>query len=199
MTNFFKLAKVPIEMDIQMLMSAAKLSLSSSIGIDQGDNVSQNLQSRIRVLLLTVLASNYNYKAELAVGESITEDIIHITDAHKLARWRNRNIPECGLEIKNISPENIINKHPSELSENQKDSDNLPDYDILDEILYRYVDLRYSLKEIVMDGFDSNVVSKVLNLVAAEEYKRFQSAPGPKISDMSFDLDWRYPLNNKIF
>lgn len=109
-----------------------------------------------------------------------------------LARWRNT---VGGAPV--IPPE-VINRPPSaELRENQKDQDSLPPYDVLDAILFRYVDQEQSRDEIVAAGFDASVVDRMLRLVRISEWKRHQAAPGPKISRRAFGRERRYPITNK--
>ena len=91
----------------------------------------------------------------------------------------------------------IITKPPSaELREDQKDTDSLPEYDILDVILKKLVEDDQSLDEIVSEGFDLNDVKKISMLLSRSEYKRFQSAPGPKVTEKAFGRDRRYPLTS---
>ena len=95
-------------------------------------------------------------------------------------------------------PVNIIEKPPSaELREDQKDSDNLPDYAVLDAILEMLVDEDCSVANIVDAGFDREVVKRIEHLVNISEYKRFQSAPGPRLTHRAFWLDRRYPIANR--
>ena len=92
-------------------------------------------------------------------------------------------------------PDNIINKPPTaELRDNQKDTDSLPEYNILDEILKSLVEDEISVEKIVSKGFDRKVVEKTAQLLARSEYKRFQSAPGVHLTKKSFQLSRRYPI-----
>ena len=96
-----------------------------------------------------------------------------------------------------VIPENIINKPPTaELRENQKDTDSLPEYNILDEILKDLVEKEISVEKIVSKGFDKKVVEKTAQLLARSEYKRFQAAPGPKVTSKAFGRDRRFPLTS---
>ncbi len=178
----------------------------------------QNLQSRIRGVILMgvsnltrrLLLSTGN-KSELATGYAtlygdmnggynLLKDL-YKTEIYQLAKWRNENLPLVSLhKVKKVFPENIIFKAPTaELDYGQKDSDSLPDYEILDKILYNYIDKLKSKEEIANLGFDAEIVDQVLNLVRISQFKRYQATMGPKISDMSFDLDWRYPITNKYY
>jgi NAD+ synthetase len=112
---------------------------------------------------------------------------LYKTQVYELARLK-----------KDVIPENILTKAPTaELRPNQKDSDSLPNYDILDKILFSLIEEKKSLKEIAKN-FDKNLVEKVAKLLHRSEYKRRQSCLGPKISDMAFDKDRRYPVTNKF-
>ena len=94
-------------------------------------------------------------------------------------------------------PVGIITRPPSaELAEGQVDQDSLPEYDILDDILYRLIELKQSSAEIIDAGFDSETVDKISRLLKLNEYKRRQTAPGPRITEGAFGIDWRYPLSH---
>ena len=96
-----------------------------------------------------------------------------------------------------VIPEGVITRAPSaELRENQTDQDSLPPYEILDGILSRYVDQERSPAEIVADGFDPATVKRILRLVKFSEWKRRQSAPGPKLSRRAFGRERRYPITS---
>ncbi|MFK8039911.1 MAG: NAD+ synthase [Rickettsiaceae bacterium] len=159
----------------------------------------QNLQSRARGLTLMTIANDDNHlllttgnKSELAVGyTTIYGDMcggfnlikdLYKTDVMNLAKF---------LKI----PQNIISKEPSpELSTNQKDSDNLPKYEILDKILYMYIEQNLGFNDIIRRGFKKSEVELVLKLVKSAEFKRKQSALGIKLSSRDLDKDWRYPI-----
>jgi NH3-dependent NAD+ synthetase len=96
-----------------------------------------------------------------------------------------------------VIPEQVIARAPSaELRENQTDQDSLPPYEVLDGILYRYVDQEQSAAEILADGFDPATVARVLMLVRTSEWKRRQAAPGPKLSRRAFGRERRYPITS---
>lgn len=177
----------------------------------------ENIQSRIRGNVLMSLSNasgalvlSTGNKSELAVGyATIYGDMCgafnplkdaYKTQVYELVKWRNDNIPAISLYKKiDLIPQNIITKAPSaELRPNQKDSDSLPDYDILDKILFALIDEKKSPQDIILQGFDENLVKKVAKLLHNSEYKRHQAVIGPKISDMSFDKDRRYPIANKF-
>ena len=96
-----------------------------------------------------------------------------------------------------VIPERIITKPPSaELREDQKDTDSLPEYDILDAILKKLVEDNLSIDQIVSEGYMIDDVKKISMLLSRSEYKRFQSAPGPKVTEKAFGRDRRYPLTS---
>ncbi|WP_043472475.1 NAD+ synthase [Kitasatospora sp. MBT66] len=173
----------------------------------------ENLQSRLRGTLLMAISNQEGHlvlapgnKSELAVGYStLYGDSVGaygpIKDVYKslvfrLARWRNEEAERLG-EVPPI-PENTIVKPPSaELRPDQKDTDSLPDYDLLDTVLDLYVEGDQGRDAIVAAGFDPAVVDRVVRLVDTAEYKRRQYPPGPKISVKGFGRDRRLPITNR--
>ena len=147
-------------------------------------------------------------KSELAIGYStLYGDMcggfapikdVWKTDVFKLCEWRNKNFSDLFKGPKGkVIPNNIIKKEPTaELRDNQKDTDSLPDYNILDEILRSLVEKELSVQNIVSKGFNETEVKKVSRLLSIAEYKRFQSAPGPKVTDKAFGRDRRFPLTS---
>ena len=120
------------------------------------------------------------------------------TDVFKLCEWRNKNFSDLfkGPNGK-VIPENIIIKAPTaELRDDQKDTDSLPEYNVLDEILKGLVEEEISVEKIVKKGFDREVVEKTAKLLSKSEYKRFQAAPGPKVTNKAFGRDRRFPLTS---
>ena len=108
---------------------------------------------------------------------------------YRLARYRNT--------VSQVIPERVITRPPSaELKANQKDSDSLPAYDVLDPILEAFIEKDLSVDEITERGFDRDVVVRVLELVKRSEYKRRQAPPGIRISGRAFGRDWRYPITS---
>ncbi len=167
-----------------------------------------NLQARLRAVILMGLSNRYGSlllstgnKSEIAVGYStlygdscgaynVLKDI-YKTQVYELANWRNEQSPAI--------PKRSISKAPSaELKPNQLDADNLPPYDILDDILAKHIEGRMSAQEIIAAGYEQKIVEKVLRLVRLSEYKRSQSCLGVKISPMLFGKDRRYPVTNKF-
>ncbi|MBN1851050.1 MAG: NAD+ synthase [Deltaproteobacteria bacterium] len=164
----------------------------------------ENIQARIRGTLLMAVSNkfgnlllNTSNKSEVAVGYgtlygdmsgsiSILGDV-YKTDVYKLAGYINRD--------REIIPQNIIIKPPSaELRPDQKDSDSLPDYEILDKILYHFIELRQSIKEIIDEGINEEIVNKTIKLVNLSEYKRFQTPPILRVSSKAFGAGRRMPL-----
>ena len=181
------------------------------------DITEENLQSRIRGTILMAISNKKGKmlittgnKSEVSVGYStLYGDMnggfnpikdIYKTELFSLAKWRNKNLPKnvC-LKKLDIIPESIIEKEPTaELKDNQKDTDSLPSYDKLDQILEGLVEYELSTNELEKKGFSREEVKKVENLLYISEYKRRQSAPGVKISLRNFGRDRRYPITNKF-
>ncbi|MVT06679.1 NAD+ synthase [Chitinophaga tropicalis] len=167
----------------------------------------ENTQSRIRGNLLMGMANKFGYillntsnKSELSTGYgtlygdmagglSVLGDLYKM-QVYALARYINRD--------KEIIPANIIEKAPSaELRPNQKDSDSLPDYAILDQILYQYIERRQGPREIIAQGFDAALVARTLKLVNSNEYKRNQFCPIIRVSSKAFGVGRRVPIVGK--
>jgi NAD+ synthase len=134
---------------------------------------------------------------DMCGGFAVIKDVWK-TQVFELCDWRNLNAPKGFLGPNGIAiPQRIITKPPSaELREDQKDTDSLPEYDILDAILKKLVEENFSLDQIVKEGFEINDVKRISMLLSRSEYKRFQSAPGPKITEKAFGRDRRYPLTS---
>jgi NAD+ synthase (glutamine-hydrolysing) len=164
----------------------------------------ENIQSRTRGTLLMALANKFNYillntsnKSELATGYgtlygdmagglSVLGDVYKM-QVYALAKYMNRN--------DEIIPHSIIHKVPSaELRPGQKDSDSLPDYSILDKILYHYIELRQGPREIIGQGFDAALVIRTLKMVNTNEYKRNQFCPIIRVSCKAFGVGRRVPI-----
>jgi NAD+ synthase (glutamine-hydrolysing) len=168
------------------------------------DVTEENLQARIRAVILMAFTNKFGYillntsnKSESAVGYgtlygdmcgglSVIGDV-YKTQIFELAKFINRD--------KEIIPINTITKPPSaELRPNQKDSDSLPDYDILDKILYSYIELRQGPKELIEMGFDEETITRVLKLVNTNEYKRAQTPPILRVSPKAFGMGRKIPI-----
>ncbi|MEO0653344.1 MAG: NAD+ synthase [Pseudomonadota bacterium] len=180
------------------------------------DIAEENIQSRLRGLLLMALSNKFGEmllttgnKSEVAVGyATIYGDMsggynpvkdLYKTRVFETCRWRNANHrPWMKAPAGEVIPPRVIDKPPSaELREDQKDEDSLPPYEVLDAILDGLIDRERSVAELVADGFDGATVKKVEHLIYISEYKRFQSAPGPRLTPRSFWLDRRYPIVNR--
>ena len=199
-----KLTELPITKILQEYIN--ELGYQENGAIE--DLTYQNLQARIRGTILMAesnktgaLLITTGNKSEYATGyATIYGDMngafnpikdIYKTQIFELAKYRN--------SISKVIPENIINKPPSaELATNQKDSDSLPDYPLLDKILYSYIELNLPRKKLYT-LFDQAVVNRVIRLVQNSEFKRKQSAPGVKISTKNFEKDRRFPITNLFF
>ena len=125
---------------------------------------------------------------DMAGGYAVLKDVFK-TLVYQLAEWRNVE--------EEVIPRSIIDKAPSaELRPDQLDSDSLPAYSVLDEILMRYIEEDASVAQIVADGFDHDLVQRIARMVDRNEYKRRQAAPGVKISTKAFGRDRRLPITN---
>jgi len=217
----YQLAKnlnVDIEtISIEMLRKKINSELKPFFQNKPQDVTEENIQSRLRGLLLMSISNKFNSllittgnKSELAIGYStlygdmcggfsLIKDL-YKTQVLELSKWRNRTIPHfCNFKKTGLIPENIILKEPSaELKMNQKDEDSLPKYSVLDKILELIVDKNYDLQSIKKYGFNEKLIKRVWNMLKNAEFKRYQSAIGPKISSMSFDKDRRFPITNKF-
>ncbi|MDH1793412.1 MULTISPECIES: NAD+ synthase [Stenotrophomonas] len=199
-----KLEAVSIEPAFKGLME----SLAPMFEGTTPDVTEENLQSRSRGVILMALANKFGglllttgNKSEYAVGyATIYGDMcggyaplkdLYKTEVFGLSKWRNT------VGGAPVIPPAVISRPPSaELRENQLDQDSLPAYDVLDGILYRYIDQEQSRTEIVAAGYDATVVDRVLRLVRISEWKRHQAAPGPKVSRRAFGRERRYPISN---
>ncbi len=180
------------------------------------DVAEENIQSRIRGLILMALSNKFGpmvlttgNKSEMSVGyATLYGDMnggynplkdIYKTDVYRLCRWRNMN---SAGDLKGpkgeVIPARIIAKAPSaELRANQTDEDSLPPYDILDGILERLVEREMAVRDIVADGYDETTVRRIEHLLYVAEYKRRQAPPGPKVTRVNFGRDRRYPITNQ--
>ena len=189
---------------IQPMVDSFEQSLSDVFVNLSNDITEENIQARTRGILLMAISNkfenillNTTNKSECAVGYgtlygdmngglSVLGDV-YKTDIFKMACWINRD--------HEIIPENTILKPPSaELRPDQKDSDTLPDYDILDQILFDYIELNLSPEEIIAKGFDESTVLQTIRMVNNNEYKRFQAPPILRVSSKAFGFGRRMPL-----
>ena len=181
----------------------------------QTDVTEENIQSRLRGLLLMALSNKFGNmilttgnKSEYAAGYAtlygdMCGGFAPLKDVWKtlvfdLSKWRNENVPRGALGPEGeVIPKRIITRPPSaELREDQEDTDSLPPYDVLDAILKGLTEDMASPDEIVAKGYDKDMVERVSRLLFRAEYKRFQSAPGPKITTIAFGRERRLPLTS---
>ena len=196
--------------------AAVKAALASLFEGRPEDLTEENMQSRLRGLTLMALSNKFGEmllttgnKSEVAVGyATIYGDMaggynpikdLYKTRVFETCRWRNaHHRPWMKGPAGEVIPPRVIDKPPSaELREDQKDEDSLPPYPVLDAILEMLVDGDRSVAEIVAAGFDRETVRRVEQLLYTSEWKRFQSAPGARLTGRAFWLDRRYPLVNR--
>ena len=191
---------------IEPMYEATIAQLRPVLGETEPDVTEENIQARCRGLLLMAISNKTGRmllttgnKSEMAVGYAtlygdMAGGFAPIKDCSKslvfeLARYRNT--------LGDAIPERVISRPPSaELRADQKDSDSLPDYDVLDPILEAFIEKDLSVAEITALGFDRAVVIRVLEMVKRNEYKRRQAPPGVRISSRAFGRDWRYPITS---
>jgi len=187
----------------------ADLFVNTTFGIAE-----ENIQSRIRGNLLMAISNKFGHlllstgnKSEMSVGYctlygdmngglAVISDVPK-TRVYSLCRWLNTEFErkDDAQLVKEIIPVNIINKAPSaELKPGQVDQDSLPAYDVLDDILQRFIEHHESAQQIIAAGHEEAVVKRVVKLVTQAEFKRRQAAPGLKISDRAFGTGWRMPI-----
>ncbi|MEW6330181.1 MAG: NAD+ synthase [Pseudomonadota bacterium] len=197
-----KHATIPIEPMFEAFLDA----LEEEFRGRKPDSTEENIQARIRGTLLMAISNKTGRmvlttgnKSEMSVGyATLYGDMaggfaaikdVPKTLVYRLAEYRNR--------IKPVIPRRVFERPPSaELAPDQKDTDSLPPYELLDPILERYVELDQSAADIVAAGFDEATVKKVLRLVDRNEYKRRQAAPGVRITPRAFGRDRRYPVTS---
>jgi NAD+ synthase (glutamine-hydrolysing) len=191
---------------IEPMYEATVRQLQPVFGDQPEDVTEENIQARCRGLLLMAISNKTGRmllttgnKSEMAVGyATLYGDMAggfapikdcSKTTVYRLARYRNT----LGEAI----PERVITRPPSaELRPDQKDSDSLPDYGVLDPILEAFIEDDLSVAEITEQGFDRDTVLRVLEMVKRNEYKRRQAPPGVRISGRAFGRDWRYPITS---
>ncbi|MBA2588102.1 MAG: NAD+ synthase [Alphaproteobacteria bacterium] len=201
--------------EIERAVAAMGETLAAPFAGTKADTTEENLQSRLRGVILMALSNKFGpmvlttgNKSEMSVGYAtlygdmcggynVLKDI-YKTEVFRLSRWRNQNSPAGALGPQGrVIPERIIEKPPSaELKPDQTDQDSLPPYDILDGILECLVEHECSFEETVAKGFDAATVKRIEHLLYISEYKRRQAPPGVKISSRNFGRDRRYPITN---
>ena len=178
------------------------------------DLTEENLQSRVRGVMLMALSNKTGRlvlttgnKSEMAVGYctlygdmaggyAVIKDLLKGW-VYRLAHFRNQLTP--GRDGQPVIPQRIIDRPPTaELRPGQLDQDSLPPYEVLDDILERFVELGQSTAELLAAGHDRETIAKVYRLIRSSEYKRRQAAPGARITPRAFGRDWRFPLTNRF-
>jgi NAD+ synthase len=207
------LQTVPIE----TVMTGAESTLAPVFEGRARDVSEENLQARIRGLLLMALSNKFGLmllttgnKSEMSVGYatlygdmcggfSVLKDI-YKTDVYRLARWRNTHRPRCAHgPAGEVIPEATLTRPPTaELRPNQTDQDSLPPYDQLDEILKGLIEQERPVDELAASVAPRDIVSRVQQMLYTAEYKRRQAPPGVKVSRRSFGRDRRYPITNRF-
>ncbi len=204
------------EISIDAPRAAVSTALQPLFGDLPSDIAEENVQSRLRGLLLMAISNKFGEmllttgnKSEVAVGyATIYGDMsggynpikdLYKTRVFETCRWRNANWRDWMKGPQGeVVPPRVIDKPPTaELREDQRDEDSLPPYAVLDEILTMLIDREASVADVVAMGHDRATVKNVERLIYASEYKRFQSAPGTRLTPRSFWLDRRYPIVNR--
>lgn len=198
----FRYDVIPIE----PMYAATIAQLEPILGEREPDATEENIQARCRGLLLMAISNKTGRmllttgnKSEMAVGYAtlygdMAGGFAPIKDCSKtlvyrLARYRN--------SLSDAIPQRVITRPPSaELRPDQKDSDSLPDYDVLDPILEAFIEEDLSVAEITARGYPRDTVIRILEMVKRNEYKRRQAPPGIRISGRAFGRDWRYPITS---
>jgi NAD+ synthase (glutamine-hydrolysing) len=191
---------------IEGMFAATLAALAGEFAGRAPDTTEENIQSRCRMLLLMGISNKTGRmllttgnKSEMAVGYAtlygdMAGGFAPIKDCNKLLVYRlaaycNRN--------GEVIPQRVIDRPPSaELRPDQKDSDSLPPYEVLDAILEAFIEEDLSVDQIQARGFDRATIGRVLDLVKRNEYKRRQAPPGVRVSRRAFGRDWRYPITN---
>jgi NAD+ synthase (glutamine-hydrolysing) len=198
-----------LELPIDSIMQSYEAVLAGPFEGRERDLTEENLQARIRGVLLMALSNKFGWlvvatgnKSELSVGYStlygdmaggfaLVKDV-YKTDVYRLAKHLNER---AGREL---IPQSILDRAPSaELRPDQRDEDSLPQYDKLDRVLEAYVELDRSREDLVSDGFDPEVVERAIELIDRAEYKRRQAPPGVKLRPKAFGRDRRTPITNR--
>ena len=198
-----------IELPIDGIVASSEEVLAQTFAGRERDLTEENLQARVRGVLLMALSNKFGWlvvatgnKSELSVGYAtlygdmaggfaLLKDV-YKTDVFRLARHLNKR---AGREL---IPQSIIDRAPSaELRADQLDEDSLPPYSELDRVLEAYVELDQSREDMTSDGFDPDVVDRALAMIDRAEYKRRQAPPGVKLRPKAFGRDWRLPITNR--
>jgi NAD+ synthase (glutamine-hydrolysing) len=193
-------------LSIESMFEATLATLKNEFAGRPPDATEENIQSRCRMLLLMGISNKTGKmllttgnKSEMAVGYAtlygdMAGGFAPIKDCSKMLVYRLAAYRNAGGRV---IPQRVIDRPPSaELRPDQKDSDSLPSYEVLDAILEAFIEEDLSVDEIVARGFDRATVGRVLDLVKRNEYKRRQAPPGVRVSRRAFGRDWRYPITN---
>ena len=202
------------EISIAPMFESFKAALATEFAGRPEDTTEENIQARIRGVLLMALSNKFGSivlttgnKSEMATGYctlygdmaggfAVIKDVLK-TRVFDLARWRNAHDP-YGTGANPI-PDRIITRPPSaELRPDQKDQDSLPPYEVLDAILVRYMEEDEGIEALVAEGFERAVVERVARLIRLNEYKRRQAPLGIRVTHRSFGKDWRYPITARF-
>ena len=197
------------EISIGEIVDAFHTALADAFAGAQPDMTEENIQARVRGVLLMALSNKFGWmlvatgnKSELSVGYAtlygdmaggfaLLKDV-YKTDVFRLARYLNEHAREERI------PQSIIDRAPSaELRDNQLDEDSLPPYPKLDEVLEEYVEHDRTLEELSADGFDRDIVERAVSMIDRAEYKRRQAPPGVKLRPKAFGRDRRTPITNR--
>ncbi|MBR9825598.1 MAG: NAD+ synthase [Alphaproteobacteria bacterium] len=203
--------------DVEPTIESFNAILAPSFKDMAANEAEENIQSRSRGVVLMALSNKFGpmvlstgNKSEMAVGyATLYGDMnggynalkdIYKTEVFELCRWRNEQSSPVGQgPVGEVIPERIITKPPSaELREDQKDQDSLPDYAVLDAILYGLIEDEQGAEELIAAGHDPDVIRRIENLLYRAEYKRRQAPPGVKIGRKNFGRDRRYPITNRF-
>jgi NAD+ synthase (glutamine-hydrolysing) len=197
------------ELPIDAIVESVDASLAPAFDGRERDLTEENIQARIRGLLLMALSNKFGWllvatgnKSELSVGYAtlygdmaggfaLLKDV-YKTDVWRLARYLNERAG------RKLIPQSTIDRAPSaELRPDQRDEDSLPPYAKLDRVLEAYVELDRSREELAADGFDPGVVERAIAMIDRAEYKRRQAPPGVKLRPKAFGRDRRTPITNR--
>jgi NAD+ synthase (glutamine-hydrolysing) len=198
-----------IEIPIEAIVESVNSALGPVFEGTQPGVAEENIQARVRGLLVMALSNKFGWlalatgnKSELSVGYAtlygdmaggfaLLKDV-YKTDVFRLARHLNERAD------REVIPESIVERAPSaELRPDQRDEDSLPPYSELDRVLEAYVELDFSREELASDGFDPGVVERAVALIDRAEYKRRQAPPGVKLRPKAFGRDRRIPITNR--
>ena len=193
-------------LSIENMFEATLATLKDEFAGRPPDATEENIQSRCRMLLLMGISNKTGKmllttgnKSEISVGYAtlygdMAGGFAPIKDCSKMLVYR---LAAYRNSLGRVIPQRVIDRPPSaELRHDQKDSDSLPPYDVLDPILEAFIEEDLSVDEIEARGFDRATIGRVLDLVKRNEYKRRQAPPGVRVSRRAFGRDWRYPITN---